>query len=444
MISTRHEFNIKWEPIHYLDLYGRSAYEGVSGAVFARTAVNGLYVASLYTPVDIKNGTVDLWGGIKIPSLDSSDLNHPDLLHEGDNGTVIMSHPLYTSLLGIPINTTTYKTSSQFTYSLNTTYFTTQCAEPTVHELHDPGMPNRTDDATFVLETQSSTVDGILQRNISLFTYPNRLSKAIVHNCTLTPHFLLAQITCNSRQCDVTRVQRIDDPDTQLSNRVLGSETKWGEIMYSLPRSTGREHSAYSSQTERYLWDPQLSLGTNNVELMDFRQVPIDEFSKRFTVVLNTYYQATISPRLRLNNLVLEVDRYNSVQETVATNRMVSPDTYQRHWPWVISAFLASLAMFIIAITGIILDIRVIGPDVYGYVSSMTRDNPHFPMPPNGCTLGGIDRAVLMKDVVVRFEDVAPDNKIGHLAFTMAGYKKPNEQPIDSRLRRTRMYSGCS
>lgn len=97
-----------------------------------------------------------------------------------------------------------------------------------------------------------------------------------------------------------------------------------------------------------------------------------------------------------------------------------------------------------VAITGILLEKRVIGTDIYGYVSSMTRDNPYFPLPPNGCTLEGTERAVLLKDVVVRLEDVAPDKKIGHLALTMAGYKTPAEQSMGCRLRRTKMYSGCS
>ncbi|PVF91063.1 hypothetical protein CPB86DRAFT_426666 [Serendipita vermifera] len=175
------------------------------------------------------------------------------------------------------------------------------------------------------------------------------------------------------------------------------------------------------------------------------REIPIAEFSRRFAILLNTYYQATISPAPRLNSLIRDAIYPNdALKTTVATVRTLTPKTYQRHWEWVISILVASLAMFGVAITGVLLEKRVISPDIYGYVSSMTRDNPYFPLPPTGCTLEGTQRAVLLKDVVVRLEDVALSKNIGHLAIMMAGYKTPTEQSIDSRLRRTKMYTGCS
>ncbi|PVF91266.1 hypothetical protein CPB86DRAFT_820626 [Serendipita vermifera] len=136
--------------------------------------------------------------------------------------------------------------------------------------------------------------------------------------------------------------------------------------------------------------------------------------------------------------------RMNYLKTTEASIHTLSPDTYQRHWEWVISALVASLAMLGVAITAIWFERRVISPDIYGYVSTMTRDNPYFPLPPTGCTLDGAERAVLLSDVVVRVEDVAPNKEIGHIAFTMAGYKTPTEQSIDSRLRKTKVYSGSS
>ncbi|PVF95126.1 hypothetical protein CPB86DRAFT_817415 [Serendipita vermifera] len=183
-----------------------------------------------------------------------------------------------------------------------------------------------------------------------------------------------------------------------------------------------------------------LSITDGAVE-RNLRIVSLTDFSRRFATILNTYYQATISPEVRRGSFETGI-YHDETKTTGSTIHSLSSPTYQRHWEWVILAHIDSLAMLGAAIIGIWLDKQVVTPDVYGYVSSMTRDNPYFPLPPNGCTLEGTQRAVLLRDVVVQFKDVAPSKKIRHLAFTMAGYKTSTEQSVYCRLPRARMYSG--
>ncbi|PVF95154.1 hypothetical protein CPB86DRAFT_788340 [Serendipita vermifera] len=436
MLSKTQVSTKNLEDIRYLDLYGESDFSSASGTSLFRSAVDALYVAALYAPAEVKNGTTDLWGGIKIPLLDSTEFDH-----QGDGGVAVGGFQTYASLLGVPVNST-FKSVSGSTFTLNTTFFTTQCEEPKM--LNRTIMSTLRDGATFMLQTQAS-FSGTVQRNISLITFPADLPNAVLHNCTLTPNFVLATVECLSGHCGVSRLKRIADSDGQLARTVLSNTATWTNIALSLPSSTGRQHPGYSSQTERYLNDPQASQGDNDVVIMDLSQIPIAEFNKRLTTVFNTYYQATISPRLRIGSLIPD-DRFmnNPLQVTTATVVTLSPETYLRHWEWVISAGVASLVMLSIAITGISLELKVMSPDIYGYVASMTRDSPYFSLPPNGCTLESTQRAVLLKDLIVRFEDVAPNKEVGHLAFTMAGYQTPTQQPTDCRLRKTRVYSGDS
>ncbi|PVF95155.1 hypothetical protein CPB86DRAFT_875902 [Serendipita vermifera] len=436
MLSMRQLIETREETVTYLDLYGRSRYFNTKSTQLARRAVEGLYLASLFAPVEIKNRTTDLWGGIKIPSIEFLDFDHQD-----DDGVVVGDVSNYTSLLGIPVNSTAFTATSNYTFTLNTTVFTTRCEEPQVFGRDDVGYPSYT--KPFYLETQP--IPGTAtERGVSLITYPFELNGGVVNNCTITPNFLLAKVECYSGHCGVSRIKRVVDPDGQLAHAILGrNKNTWPNIVERLPETSGISELWVSSQTERYLYDPQAPQAENSGLSADLREIPVDEFSRRFAILLNTYYQATVSPAPRLNSLIRDVKYPNdSLKTTVATIRTLSPNTYQRHWEWVISALVASLAMFSVAIIGILLERRVISPDIYGYVSSMTRDNPYFPLPPNGCTLEGTERAVLLRDVVVRIEDVAPTKQIGHLAFTMAGYKTPTEQPIDCRLRRTKVYSG--
>ncbi|PVG03890.1 hypothetical protein CPB86DRAFT_810426 [Serendipita vermifera] len=437
MLSMRQVAKSTLEDIFYLDLHGTTRYmTGTSGETY-QNVIDGLYVASLFAPGEVKNSTTDLWGGIKIPFPNSID--SPDW----DNVTTERP-PTYVSLLGVTVDSRV-KTASNSTFSLNTTFFTTQCEEPKIIAAKD--VPNFQGGAKLVLETEFF-VNGLPERNLSLsFITSISYEEVLLYNCTVIPNFALAKVECHSGDCRVSRIKRLADPDGQLTHNMLNQGITWPTIVKFLPTSTGPQFLS-ATQTECYLHDPRRPLGDYRPQWEDLRQVPIAEFNKRFAVILNTYYQATIAPSFRLNSLLPDDDFYpytgDTVRRTVATIRILLPQTYQRHWEWVISAFVASLAMLGVAMTGILLEKRVISPDIYGYVSSMTRDNPYFPLPPTGCALDGTQRAVLLRDVVVRFEDVAPNKRIGHLALTMVENKASTQQSLDCRLRRTKMYSGCS
>ncbi|PVF95159.1 hypothetical protein CPB86DRAFT_875906 [Serendipita vermifera] len=440
MLSMKQIYQESTETIRYLDLYGLSEYQNSRRIPVVGTMVNGLYISSLFAPPDVKNRTTDLWGAIKTPSIEALDFDH-----QGDDGVAVGDVSNYMSLIGIPINSTVYKVANNYTFTLNATVFTTQCQEP--ESRNSLEVPYLIDGVSFTLETQYTTRKPyeviVTQRNISSITFAPQTEYAVIHNCTLVPNCLLAKVECSSGHCGVTRIKKLEHPIDQLPIPMLGSET-WLDIVQELPKSTGN-NLGHSSQTELYLYDPQ-QLKPNITGLrVDLREVPIEEFSRRFATVINTYYQATLSPGLRMQSLISgDPSMMKFLKTKEAKIHILSPNTYQRHWEWVISALVASLAMLVVAITSILLERQVISPDIYGYVSSMTRDSPYFPLPPNGCTLEGAERAVLLKDVVVRIQDVTPNKEVGHIAFTMTGYKKPTQQLADCRLRKTKMYSGSS
>jgi hypothetical protein len=446
MLSTRQEMKTSSETILYFDLYVESPFMP-GNSDYYHTKVNGIYLASLFAPADISEGATDSWGGIKIPSIDSLDFDH-----QGDDGVVVTGSSGYASLLGVPVNTTTCANASDCIFTMNTTTFTAQCEGPKIFGADFMRAPNN--GAPFILESPAHLRgDNMTSTNISMITFvmdPSGLvaaSKIVMHNCTLTPNSLSAKVECYSNDCRATRIKKIDDPDGQFARSMFPPAT-WLEIANRLPASTGYLPEWTNTQTERYIYDPHNSLIDDRTSSVDLSGIPIEEFSKRFTTILNTYYQATISPSTRLGTLIPDIFDPNSlvhntkpVRNTTATAHTISSTIYQRHWEWVIFGLVASIAMLAVAITGISLNRLVTAPDIYGYVSSMTRDNPYFPVPPNGCTLDGAHRATLLRDVTVRLEDVAPDKDVGHLAFTIAGYKTPTEQLVNFRLRRTKLYS---
>jgi len=54
---------------------------------------------------------------------------------------------------------------------------------------------------------------------------------------------------------------------------------------------------------------------------------------------------------------------------------------------------------------------------LFGFVTSMTYENPHMQIPDGGSTLDAMERARLLKDVEVYVGDVQCDQDVGHIAF---------------------------
>ncbi|PVF90934.1 hypothetical protein CPB86DRAFT_820932, partial [Serendipita vermifera] len=103
MLSTRQLIKASEEAILYLNLYKESRYIVTPIQTRARALIQDLYLSSLHAPVEIKNRTTDLWGAVKIPSIEYLDFDPQD-----DDGAAVGDVPTYTSLLGIPMNSTAY------------------------------------------------------------------------------------------------------------------------------------------------------------------------------------------------------------------------------------------------------------------------------------------------------------------------------------------------
>ncbi|KAK5103811.1 hypothetical protein LTS08_003232 [Lithohypha guttulata] len=89
---------------------------------------------------------------------------------------------------------------------------------------------------------------------------------------------------------------------------------------------------------------------------------------------------------------------------------------YAIFWPWIAMDFVSCLILLVAAILSTWLRINTLAPDIFGYVSSLTRDNPNIDLPNNGTTLGGIERALMLKRVKIKIGDVsapAEPNRVG-------------------------------
>jgi hypothetical protein len=94
---------------------------------------------------------------------------------------------------------------------------------------------------------------------------------------------------------------------------------------------------------------------------------------------------------------------------------------YYLSWPWLAIDMVTCIILFFAALVGFWLRRHTIVPDVFGYVSSMTRDNPYLHLPDGGSTLSGLDRARALKHVKVKIADLRSDSAVGRIGLTVAG-----------------------
>jgi hypothetical protein len=88
---------------------------------------------------------------------------------------------------------------------------------------------------------------------------------------------------------------------------------------------------------------------------------------------------------------------------------------------WLVLDCITCGILLIAAIASVWLRKNTVCPDVFGYISSMTRDNPNIPLPEGGSTMSGVERARAMKRVRVKIGEVRrPDGLgVGHIGLAM-------------------------
>jgi hypothetical protein len=84
-----------------------------------------------------------------------------------------------------------------------------------------------------------------------------------------------------------------------------------------------------------------------------------------------------------------------------------------------------------VAVAGIVVRAGLTGPDILGYVSSLTRDSPYVKVAEGGSALDGADRARLLRGLRVQLRDAMDGTgEVGRLVFgsveeTEEGVKRP-------------------
>jgi hypothetical protein len=174
-------------------------------------------------------------------------------------------------------------------------------------------------------------------------------------------------------------------------------------------------NASTSALVEHWMMDP--NLGTLSEPWHNLKDwIPDNKkFSLRLQTAINTFWDATIGSQMRLSNLL-------STGMTTTWNATETQITEIKGKVYVCNVTLAaitiviSLLLFVAANLSMLLGLFTRTPDILGFVSTATRDNPYFRRHVTS-HVNGLETTRALYDVRVRIGDVSNDANVGHIAL---------------------------
>ncbi|KAL6354955.1 hypothetical protein LRP88_12313 [Fusarium phalaenopsidis] len=392
-------------------------------------SITALYSATLLSSQEQKRSSRDLWNLPKIPQWSKSkklgewyEVNEDALSNDANS---------YISLLGIKVQGLSgVSGETRFNFTTQTSYADFECAHAKnikVDTLAHAGFPTQHFGTTVWVEegknSTSSTDPSPLHLSYISYGLSNEDSGnpiwAII-NCTMQTVMVETELRCgpspSATSCSAFRQRRVNGhmssnrPPSILfrNNNAADSATDVQQVLKFWPTSSGEVLIGAASPTENYIMGELHPFAGQKPRRWAGNDLDVfpDEFSRRFTTAFNTFWDATLNPLTHTNVSFGELPETNvlSFDEPSAQPFMNST----------IGERIVSHRL--LAILGLALQFFIRGPDILGFASTMTRDNPYVPVAPGGSNLDGPDRARMLRDLRLQLADVRPDDANGYIA----------------------------
>ena len=478
-------------PAYQMSYYSEKVDDIITST--AGPSVEVLYSTSLLSSREQKGSPRDLWGLPKIPQWPRHRTN--DGLYNVSQSDLESRKESYSSLLGIKIKGLTgTNLRTYFDFSVQTSYFDISCdLVDTFNPLRDKLTRNQSlfmdrfpqTFASFYVIPESELIGDTKTREDwqtqadweesfeppYRFQYIKQLRGAELYivNCSMQEISLETAIRCGpgdpAISCQARRQRRLNSPSAaaRLPSAVSVSDlrsmlTDWAAI--------SNEDTGYiSSPTDLYIMKDSKPYSGEAIKPLtesDLSVFPL-VFSRRITTAFNTFWTSTLNPHghtdvtfntIPEQNILGLVNNQTTDQPfmnaTIGT-RTISTEVYRANRLWIGILLFTTILLQILAISRLMLQAFIRGPDVLGFASSMTRDNPYVPLPAGGSHLDGPERARRLRDVRLELTDVRPEDENGYLAVRAVpsvavqvnseeGDEEDDKPTVPVRLNRKRLY----
>jgi hypothetical protein len=436
-----------------------SSYWGVDAWAWQGSDIQGLYAASLMAPEGLKDAAQDMWGNIKIPILEKLDNSTQD-----EDGWIPVptdasdKNLSYAALLGIPASFSSTMQRSNTTTEFNLVTYYYYFVNPTVSKVLNWSVDDLGVNSSASGQNSSSVFgpshsytmfisgsgpwSGSLFPGIHNVTFVsvfagNDSDYSTVAKMSMSQSAVSLQIRCQSTTCSATRIRKAQPSEFNPIDP-FSAESFFQNFALFFQEAYPSKHPFAPSGTELFLANGT-SFSPIASRMWDFSVTPPELFAERFGLAFNTFFLAGYGPTNFAGlNVTLDPDNLGFANYTTA-NIQIAIDKYVCSWTWLALLFFSSGILFVVSITGSILSRLTLGPEILGYVSTLTRDNPHIKLPPGGSTLDGPERSRLLKELWVRLEDSAEGQEVGHIA--LGSFEKGGAKNVVGRLRKGRLYN---
>ncbi|EXJ73738.1 uncharacterized protein A1O5_03500 [Cladophialophora psammophila CBS 110553] len=420
--------------IAYRNSSAPSAFQNVSYTEYpssffdTMTLQYGVYVTSLYESLSQFQSPTssDYTGGALVPFGSYSARDDPikswqDVSKPSANE--------YTSFAGYySLNLDSYE-SSTFVgdYNFETSFLQANCSSLTL--LPAAQFPNGTTKSTLLAMNMSDssvireTNNYTSRRNFTISAHHNS-SVVVQCSCAIARRYVELKVHCDCLSCSARKIRDSRRPHPSQNSTPFDDDifaARFFQSLLSVNQVTTKQALDWQAVDDCFLsgtGDYGETLTKTEI-LGNFSRAITFQISVGATQVLNTYYYAsqlqgddptfpdsdpediTTDPRFTITHM-----RGGEYNPRYATNKA-----------WIAVDFLSQTVLLAAAIAAFWLRKNTIAPDIFGYVSSLTRDNPHIDLPDGGTTLGGLERARLLRDVKVRIADVSRDGEVGHVGL---------------------------
>jgi hypothetical protein len=452
-----------------------------SDAATGLAATNSLYNANLLSPDIIKRSGQDVWGNLKIPNWKTVNMIAPSAVDGWRDVPPVSSPDDYTSLAGLPISGLVKKAGTSQAFDLQHSYMELDCplllnvskndgawiedlglvwsASNGSSALHnklsgtqtsfflDTNTPTNVDRQTTLFYDQNSTTRSMTSlqypRNIlygSMYEVPNSTDSRGVfalalRNCTVQQRYIEARARCTEDSCAVTALRlsaryagrnlnltRLEDPAIAFN------------LMRNMPLATGSFRVGDSAPTELYIRGSEMPFGRASSDQPLILNITNDMFESKFQLLFNTYYQLSMAPLAytaalpspsddKWNLLAMFGSGGGADKELpfvpLRSNTTITTvvEVYHCNYLWFALLLSSSVVLIMLGAIGSALSHLCHAPDMIGYVSSFTYNNPYMQVPARGESLGAMERARLLRDMTVKIGDANPESDIGHVVF---------------------------
>ncbi|KAM0415778.1 hypothetical protein ACHAPT_013239 [Fusarium lateritium] len=470
--------------IYYADpTYQKSNFLVWDSAITSMSSVQALYSSSLLSSLEQKRSPRDLWGLPKIPQwprgLDAR-------THDVDSDALRTGDSYYASLLGIKVHGLDLPSGHiEYAFTVETSYLDFDCRHTHSIDLRKRPRDNETavlnmwhadvnstrypltiDDEPFIVNVSlpakwddwMSLEDPppLSMRYTSRWAdfLPWMNTQLIVVDCSMESVTLETDMQCSGTSCAAHRQRRLKSkqrPGNRFPELMLQEPMKLWNAFSLWANSTGSLAFSLASPIENYFIDetfPYSGKPARNwtkVDTSKFENV----FSRRFTTAFNTYWESTLNPNGHtnvsfqtdpsINTVSVEHSNLSPFMNSTTGTVKVTKELYIANRLWIGLLLLTTMILMVLAICGLALQAFIRGPDVLGYASTLTRDNPNVPVPPGGSYLDGPDRARRLKHLRLQLADVRPQGARGYVAVRSVPTMQDDDK-FAAPLDRKRLY----